>query len=52
MVLNMLLLTDLIILAPKSGDFFMDIVFPAVAGAVIFALIFNSLLNNWGYSLW
>ena len=43
---------DLIILAPKSGDFFMDIVFPAVAGAVIFAMIFNSVIKQWGYSLW
>jgi len=40
------------LLAVKTGDFFMDIMFPAVAGAVIFALMFNSLLKNWGYCLW
>jgi len=43
---------DLILLAPKSGDFFMDIIFPAVAGAVIFIMLFNSLLKTWGYYLW
>ncbi len=35
----------------QSGDFFMDIVFPSVAGAVVFALILNSLANHFGYRL-
>ena len=41
-----------LLLVVKSGDFFMDIVFPGVAGAIIFALIINSILNRYGYALW
>lgn len=35
----------------KSGDFFMDIVFPSIAGAVVLFLIFNSFIGKWGYRL-
>ena len=42
---------ELLLLVVKSGDFFMDIVFPGVAGAVVFALILNSVLKHFGYQL-
>lgn len=32
--------------------FFEAIMFPAVAGAVVFILLINSLLARWGYTLW
>lgn len=44
---------DLIITASffKSGEFFMDIVFPAIAGGVVLLLILNSVLKKFGYIL-
>jgi len=43
---------EFVLLASRTGNFFMDIVFPAVAGAIVIALILNSILNHWGYTLW
>jgi hypothetical protein len=45
---------ELLLLASffKSGDFFADIIIPGLAGAFVFALILNSILNKMGYSLW
>jgi len=44
----MIFFTDFILLE----TFIEGILFPAVAGAVIFLLMINSLLKNWGYYLW
>lgn len=45
---------ELIVLASffKSGDFFMDIVLPAIAGGVVLLMIGNSILKHFGYCLW
>jgi len=40
------------LLLSKTGDFFGDLILPAIAGAFVLALIFNSLLNKFGYTLW
>jgi len=45
------MLFGLFLLAMKTG-FVDDIIIPSVAGAIVFALILNSLLNHWGYKLW
>jgi zinc transporter ZupT len=45
-------LLGLFLVVPFQGDFITDIILPAVAGAFVFALIINSLLNHWGYRLW
>ena len=42
---------ELIFLAVREG-FFQDLLFPAIALIVIFALIAQQLLNKWGYTLW
>jgi hypothetical protein len=42
---------DFVLLAVRE-DFFMGVVLPAVVGAVVLAMIGNSLLGKWGYSLW
>lgn len=36
----------------KSGDFFIDVIAPAIAGVVVLLLIGNSILNKFGYTLW
>lgn len=46
------MMTEMIILATKTGNFGYDIIFPAVAGAIVFALIINSVLKHFGYALW
>ncbi len=43
---------EFVLLAVKTGNFGMDILFPAVAGAVVLAMIANSFLHKWGYGLW
>lgn len=44
---------DIVVLAShfKSGDFFMDVIAPAIAGVVVLLLIGNSLLKHFGYQL-
>jgi site-specific recombinase XerD len=36
-------------LAVRTGDFFMDIVFPGIAGGAVILLIIMSLLKHWGF---
>lgn len=47
------MLLDVLVLAShfKSGDFFMDVIAPAIAGVVVLLLIGNSLLGRFGYKL-
>jgi len=40
------------LLSVRTGDFFMDIIFPAVAGGAVLLMIGASILKKWGYSLW
>jgi hypothetical protein len=47
-----MMLVSFVLLAFKTGEFTQDIVFPAVAGAVVIVLILNSLLSKWGFRLW
>jgi hypothetical protein len=42
---------DFVLLASRVG-FFEDLLLPAIALIFVFALIGNSLLSKWGYSLW
>jgi len=39
----------LFLLTVRTGDFFMDIVFPAAAGGAVILLIIVSLLKHWGF---
>jgi hypothetical protein len=32
-------------------EFFSDMVLPGIAGAIVLAMIANSLLKHWGYAL-
>lgn len=41
-----------VFLLAKTGNFFMDIIFPGLAGGIVLLLILNSVLDHWGYSLW
>jgi hypothetical protein len=47
------MMLDIVFLAShfKSGDFFMDVIAPAIAGVVVLLLIGNSLLKHFGYQL-
>jgi hypothetical protein len=42
---------DFVLLAARAG-FFEDLILPGVALIFVLALIANSLLQKWGYSLW
>ena len=42
---------DFVLLAARE-DFLMGVVLPAVVGIAVFAMLGNSILGKWGYSLW
>lgn len=44
-------MNQLFFLAFESGEFFQDIIIPGLIGAVVFALILNSLAKKFGYFL-
>lgn len=35
----------------KSGDFFIDVLAPSLAGVIVLILILNSVLGHFGYKL-
>jgi hypothetical protein len=39
----------LFLLTVRTGDFFMDIVFPAAAGGLVLLFIIASILKKWGF---
>lgn len=46
-----MIVLDMFLLASRQG-FFEDLILPGVALIFVLALIANSLLQKWGYSLW
>lgn len=45
------MLFELFLLAPRSGDFFMDILVPGIAGGLVLLMIGASLLKSWGFEI-
>lgn len=46
-----MMLFEFVLLSVRTGDFFMDILVPGVAGGVVLLLIGASLLKHWGFEI-
>lgn len=43
---------DFVLLLGPRFEFFGDIIFPGIVGAIVLVWIANSILKHWGYCLW